>query len=193
MWNLECFWQSSILRKIPNALFPPNPSIYHQFLVWLYSLCQPRQRGGGLVNSFVQLHVNSNGIQDCWTQIRKIMDNLQFIIRGCDAEWHVHILSHDLHLLPEGWWIAQTPNTSCWLKQFMDCKRSSADWAVTAVSSAKGKSCRHFSWPLDFALSLEKLKSFPSVPGSPEVEAYRGRLRGMFQHQRKEGTKQGGS
>ena len=27
MRNLERFWQSSILRKIPNALFPPNPSI----------------------------------------------------------------------------------------------------------------------------------------------------------------------
>ena len=29
MRNLERFWQSSILRKIPNALFPPNPSIIH--------------------------------------------------------------------------------------------------------------------------------------------------------------------
>ena len=27
MRNLQRFWQSSILRKIPNALFPPNPSI----------------------------------------------------------------------------------------------------------------------------------------------------------------------
>ena len=26
MRNLERFWQSSILRKTPNALFPPNPS-----------------------------------------------------------------------------------------------------------------------------------------------------------------------
>ena len=28
--NLKRFWQSSILRKIPNALFPPNPSIFHE-------------------------------------------------------------------------------------------------------------------------------------------------------------------
>ena len=27
MRNLERFWQSTILRKIPNALFPSNPSI----------------------------------------------------------------------------------------------------------------------------------------------------------------------
>ena len=27
MQNLEQFWQSSLLSKIPNALFPPNPSI----------------------------------------------------------------------------------------------------------------------------------------------------------------------
>ncbi|XP_066466417.1 uncharacterized protein [Tiliqua scincoides] len=44
----------------------------------------------------------------------------------------------------------------------MSCWRPLAEWAVTAASSAKRKSRRHFSWTLDFALSLERLKSFPS-------------------------------
>ena len=35
MRNLERFWQSSILRKIPNALFPPNPSIRDFSDFWL--------------------------------------------------------------------------------------------------------------------------------------------------------------
>ena len=49
------------------------------------------------------------------------------------------------------------------LKQVMSCCRSSAEWAVTAASSAKRKSRRHRSWTLVLALSLERLKSFPSA------------------------------
>ena len=44
-------------------------------------------------------------------------------------------------------------------KRFMSCWRSSAEWAVMAASSAKKKSRRHLLH-LDFALSLERLKSF---------------------------------
>ena len=49
------------------------------------------------------------------------------------------------------------------LKRVMSCCRSSAECAVTAASSAKRKSRRHRSWTLVLALSLERLKSFPSV------------------------------
>ena len=49
------------------------------------------------------------------------------------------------------------------LKRVMSCCRSSAEWAVTAASSAKRKSRRHLSWTLVLALSLERLKRFSSV------------------------------
>ena len=45
----------------------------------------------------------------------------------------------------------------------MSCCGSSAEWAVTAASSAKRKSRRHRNWTLVLALSLERLKSYPSV------------------------------
>ena len=36
------------------------------------------------------------------------------------------------------------------------------EWVLTADSSAKRKSRRHFSWTLVLALSLDRLNSFPS-------------------------------
>ena len=47
------------------------------------------------------------------------------------------------------------------LKWFMSCWRPPAEWAVTAASSAKRKSRRHFNSTLNFAL-----KEHPVRPGS---------------------------
>ena len=55
------------------------------------------------------------------------------------------------------------------LKRVTSCWRSSAEWAVIVASYAKRKSRRHFSWTSKFALSLERLKSFPPDLVLPSV------------------------
>lgn len=72
----------------------------------------------------------------------------------------------------------------------MSCCRSSAECVVSAVSSAKRKSCRHFSWTFVLALSVERLKTFPS---GLEVDTFICKTECMLQHHSKEDSKQVGS
>ena len=76
------------------------------------------------------------------------------------------------------------------LKRVMSCWRSSDEWAVTAASSAQRKSHGHFSWTLEFALSLGGVEVL-SIRSGSEVDALCGRTEGVFQHQGKEDPKQG--
>ena len=75
------------------------------------------------------------------------MDDIQFKVTDAD-----------------GWGRGGGESVSCPMTcVFFKLMVSPTEWAVTAASSAKKKSRRHLSWTLVLALSLERLKSFPSV------------------------------
>ena len=87
-----------------------------------------------------------------WTTSNSYVEML--IDGGESTPWPMTCVFFRLIVNPKSWQIL--------LKQFRNCSRSSAKWATTDASSAKRKSCMHFSWTLVFALNLERLKSFPS-------------------------------
>ena len=73
------------------------------------------------------------------------------------------------------------------LKRVMSYWRPSAEWAVTAASSAKRKSRRHFSWTLGFVWRGRGAL----IRSGSEVEALCSRTEGVFQHESKGDPKQG--
>ena len=120
-------------------------------------LCHSGHGGSCLADAPVELCVKWEGVWDGWAQINKVMDDIQFMVIDADGWGRVNVLFCFCKLMvsPKSW--------QALLKRVMSCCRSLAEWAFTAASSAKRKSRRHLSWALVLALSLERLKSFPSV------------------------------